>query len=169
MYFVQSWHSRSKDYQCTTMPNSCCGTKWKFRGNSRLRKTAHYFQDPLYNSPTWPVWKWDGRWHLAIDYQLLNANMAPLRAAILQQYCNLNSYKEPHTVGSSARCDRCVLYGRSPCRRLRRNFLLLGMVHNILTTDFHRGINIHPQLLIPCLLNFHRQSHSFRMWNCRDL
>lgn len=43
---------------------------------------THYFQNPLYSSPTWPVWKLGGSWHLAIDYQPLNATRAPLRAAV---------------------------------------------------------------------------------------
>ncbi|KAK4806382.1 hypothetical protein QYF61_016232 [Mycteria americana] len=35
-----------------------------------------------YNSPVWPVRKPDGRWCLTVDYRRLNANTAPLTAAV---------------------------------------------------------------------------------------
>ncbi|KAK4828000.1 hypothetical protein QYF61_022777, partial [Mycteria americana] len=35
-----------------------------------------------YNSPGWPVRKPDGRWRLTVDYRRLNANTAPLTAAV---------------------------------------------------------------------------------------
>ncbi|KAK4819549.1 hypothetical protein QYF61_007060 [Mycteria americana] len=35
-----------------------------------------------YNSPVWPIRKPDGRWRLTVDYRRLNANTAPLTAAV---------------------------------------------------------------------------------------
>ncbi|KAK4810669.1 hypothetical protein QYF61_007469, partial [Mycteria americana] len=35
-----------------------------------------------YNSPVWPVRKPDGRWRLTVNYRRLNANTAPLTAAV---------------------------------------------------------------------------------------
>ena len=35
-----------------------------------------------YNSPVWPVKKRTGQWHFTVDYRQLNANTAPLAAAV---------------------------------------------------------------------------------------
>lgn len=126
------------DYQGTAKPNSCCGMKWKqFWGSSRLTKMAHYFQNPLYNSPTPPVWRLGGRQHLAIDYQLLNANTAPVRAVVP----NIATLTAPrsHTPWTAVPGVTDVSFMVCPLAGgQKETFFYFGKVHNIPLTDFHR-------------------------------
>lgn len=37
-----------------------------------------------FNSPVWPVWKFDGSWQMTVDYRELTKVMPPMHASMLE-------------------------------------------------------------------------------------
>lgn len=102
-----------------------------------------------------------GRQYVAIDYQLLNANTAPLRSAV-PNIATLTATRS-HTLRRAVPGVTDVSFIVGPLAEGQKETFFHLESSQYTFNRLPRGINIHSQLLIPCLLNFHRQSHSLRM------
>ncbi|KAK4828563.1 hypothetical protein QYF61_027532 [Mycteria americana] len=93
-----------------------------------------------YTSPVWPVRKPDGRWRLTVDYRRLNANTAPLAAAV-PDIANLTATVRAAAHPWMAALDVKDMFIMVPLKEEdKEKFAFTWEEYNIPLKDSHKGI-----------------------------